>query len=99
MDAAKRVLTKEKIDRQLSGQSGATTPFMKWEMFIIQIITVSFRTQDPIREQLDSLTSMVYNIFIQKEENNLSPKYTKKKKRPKLINILEIETEIDPSVG
>ena len=28
VDVAKRVLTKEKIDRQLSGQSGATTPFM-----------------------------------------------------------------------
>ena len=29
VDVAKRGLTKEKIDRQLSGQSGATTPFMK----------------------------------------------------------------------
>ena len=29
VDAAKRVLMKEKIDRQLSGQSGTTTPFMK----------------------------------------------------------------------
>ena len=29
VDAMKRVLTKEKIDKQLSGQSGATTPFMK----------------------------------------------------------------------
>ena len=28
VDAAKRVLTKEKLDKQLSGQSGATTPFM-----------------------------------------------------------------------
>ena len=29
VDAAKRVLTKEKIDRQISGQSGTTTPFKK----------------------------------------------------------------------
>ena len=29
VDAAKRGLTKEKIDKQLSGQSGTTTPFMK----------------------------------------------------------------------
>ena len=28
-DVAKRVLTKEKIDRQLSGQSCTTAPFMK----------------------------------------------------------------------
>ena len=31
---------------------------------------VSFKAQDPIREQLDSLTSMVYNMSIQKEENS-----------------------------
>ena len=29
VDAVKRVLTKEKIDKQLSGQAGTTTPFMK----------------------------------------------------------------------
>ena len=29
VDAAKRVLTKEKIDKQLSGQSGAAIPLMK----------------------------------------------------------------------
>ena len=29
VDATKRVLTKEKIDKQLSGQSGTATPFMK----------------------------------------------------------------------
>ena len=37
VDAAKRVLTKEKIDRQLSGQSGTTTPFMMVGMFTILI--------------------------------------------------------------
>ena len=31
---------------------------------------VSFEAYDPIREQLESLTSMVYNMSIQKEENN-----------------------------
>ena len=32
--------------------------------------TVSFNTHDPIRGQLESLTSMVYNMSIQTEENN-----------------------------
>ena len=32
--------------------------------------TVSFPTHDPCREELDSLISMVYNMAIQKEENN-----------------------------
>ena len=31
---------------------------------------VSYNAHDPIREQLESLTSMVYNISIQKEANN-----------------------------
>ena len=71
VDAAKRVLTKEQIDRQLSGQSGATTPFMKiGDVLHSKNKTVSFNTQDLIREQLNSLTSMVYNMSIQKEENN-----------------------------
>ena len=30
-DAAKRVLTKEKLDKQLSGQTANSTPFMSME--------------------------------------------------------------------
>ena len=71
VDVAKRVLTKEKIDRQLSGQSGATTPLMKGgDVHHFNRKTVSFSTQDLIRKQLDSLNSMVYNMSIQKEESN-----------------------------
>ena len=40
---------KEKIDRQLSGQSGTTTPFMKvGDVHNSNRKTVSFNTQDPI---------------------------------------------------
>ena len=31
---------------------------------------MSFKAHDPIKEQLESLTSIVYNMSIQKEENN-----------------------------
>ena len=49
VDAAKRVFMKEKIDWQLSGQSGTTTPFMKVGDVHNSIRkTVSFNTQDPI---------------------------------------------------
>ena len=66
--AAKRVLMKEKIDRQLSGQSGTTTPFMKvGAVHNSNRKTVSFNTQDLIHEQIDNLTSIVYNMSIQKE--------------------------------
>ena len=68
VDAAKRVLTKKKIDRQLSGQSGTITPFMKvGDIHNSNRKTESFNAQDLIGEQLDNLTSMVYNMSIQKE--------------------------------
>ena len=101
VDAAKRVLTKEKIDRQLSGQSNTTTPFMKvGEVHHSNNKTVSFNTHDPIRYQLDSC-SMVYNLSIQKEENNLrpfKPQIHQKKEEDKTDKMLVIETEIDHSV-
>ena len=83
VDAAKRVLTKEKIDRQLSGQSSTPTPFMKVGDIHHSNKTVSFNAHDPIREHLDSLTSMVYNMYIQKEENNrpFKPQIHQKKRR------------------
>ena len=70
VDTPERVLTKEKIDKQLSGQSGATTPFMKVGDIPHSSKKVSFNAQDPIREQLENLMSMLYNMSIQKEENN-----------------------------
>ena len=49
VDAAKQVLTKEKKDRHLSGQSGTTTPFMKvGGIHNSNIKAMSFNTQDPI---------------------------------------------------
>ena len=84
VDAAKRVLMKEKIDRQLSGQSGTTTPFMKvGDVHNSNKKTMSFNTQDPIQEQLDNLTSMVYNMSIQKEGYNrpFKPQIHQKRRR------------------
>ena len=70
VDSMKRVLTKENLDKQLSGQAGTTTPFMKVGDISHPGKKVSFDAQDPVREQLESLTSMVYNMYIQKEENS-----------------------------
>ena len=70
VDAVKKVLTKEKIDRQLSGQSGTTTPFMKVGDIYHLNKAVSFNMHDLIREQVESLTSMVYNMSMHKEDNN-----------------------------
>ena len=70
VDATRRVLTKEKLDKQLSGQGGTTTPFMKVGDTLQPGKKVSFNVQDPIREQLESLTSIIYNMSMQKEENS-----------------------------
>ena len=70
VDAAKRVLTKEKIDKQLSGQSGTATPFMKVGDVPHSSKKVSFNAHNPIREQLESLTSMSIQHVHTKEENN-----------------------------
>ena len=61
---------KEKIDKQLSGQTGDATSFMKVGDVSHSSKKVSFTAYSPIREELESLTSMVYNMSIQKEENN-----------------------------
>ena len=84
VEAAKRVLTNKKKDRQLSGQSGATAPFMKvGEVHHSNNKTVSFNANDVIRDQLGSLTSMVYSMSIQKKENNrpFKPQIHQKKRR------------------
>ena len=62
VDAAKRVLTKEKLDKQLSGQAGTATPFLKVGDVPHSGKKVSFNVQDPIKDQLETLTSMVYNM-------------------------------------
>ena len=98
--AAKRMLTKEKIDKQLSGQSGTTTPFMKEGDIPHSSMKVSFNAHNPIREQLESLTSMVYNMSVQKEENNRPFKPQIYQKRGRGQNrVLVAEIEIDHLVG
>ena len=97
----KKVLTKEKIDRQLSGQSGATTPFMKVGDVDHLNKMLLFNAHDLIREQLENLTSMVYNMSVNKEDNNrpFKPHIHQKKRRGKIDRILVIEIEIDHTVG
>ena len=56
VDTAKRVLTKEKIDKQLAGQS-SSTPFMC--MRDSQGKKVLFNTQDDLEQKIDKLTVMM----------------------------------------
>ena len=68
MDAAKRVLTKEKLDKQLSGQTANSTPFMKMEDTVHPGKKMSITPQDSIEERLKNLKSMMYKLSIQQEE-------------------------------
>ena len=101
VDATNRVLTKEKIDKQLSGQTGAATSYMNVGDVSHSSKKVSFNAYDPIREKLESSTSMVYNMSIHKEENNrpFKPQIYQKRGRDKADGILVTAIEIDHLVG
>ena len=68
VDAAKRVLMKEKLDNQLSGQAVNSTPFMKMGDTAHPGKKVSINPQDSIGEKLENLTSVMYKMSIQQEE-------------------------------
>ena len=64
MDATKRVLTKEKLDKQLSGQTANSTPFMEMEDTKHPGKKMSIDPQDSIEERLENLTSVMYKMSI-----------------------------------
>ena len=63
-----RVLTKEKLDKHLSGQTVNSTPFMKMGNTSHSGKKVSINAQDSIRKKIENLTSMMHKMSIQQEE-------------------------------
>ena len=59
VDAVKRVLTKERLDKQLSGQTANSSPFMKMGDTAHPGKKVSINPQNTIGEKLEHLTSMM----------------------------------------
>ena len=55
----KRVLTREKLDKPLSGQTVNSTPFMKMGDTSHSDKKVSINAQDSIREKIENLTPMM----------------------------------------
>ena len=68
VDATKRVLTKEKLDKHLSGKTVNTTPFMKMGDTSHSDKKVSINSQDSIGERIENLTSMMYTMSVQQKE-------------------------------
>ena len=64
VDTAKTMLTKEKIDKQLAGQS-SSTPFMS--MRDSQIKKVLFNTQDDLEQKIDKLMVMMGKLVTEDE--------------------------------
>ena len=66
VETAKRILTKEKLDRQLTGQT-STSPFMSIRHGINR--KVSFNTRDELGDKIDKLTVMLGKLAA-KDDNN-----------------------------
>ena len=67
LEATKRVLTKEKLDKHLSGQAVNSISFMKMGEATYPGKEVSIIAQDSIGEKIENLTSMMYKMSIQQE--------------------------------
>ena len=63
VDTTKRVLNKEKLDKQLMGQASNTSPFMKLRYATYSGKKVSIKPQD-----LETMTTMMYNMSLQQDK-------------------------------
>ena len=67
VETAKRILMKEKIDRQLAGQT-SLTPFMSIRDNYRKGVT--FNTTDDIEQKIDKLTSMMGKLVTEDKGQN-----------------------------
>ena len=68
VETAKRILTKEKLDRQLTGQT-STSPFMNIRDGTDK--RVSFNTRDELGDKIDKLTVMVSKLAAKDSHENV----------------------------
>ena len=80
VDTTKRVLNKEKLDKQLTGQASNISPFMKMRDNANSGQKVLVKPQD-----LEAVTSKMYNMSLQqgKTKKPFKPKFIRKRKRSK----------------
>ena len=86
VEMAKRILTKEKLDKQLTGQA-STSPFMSVRDETDRI--VSFNTREDLGDNIDKLTVIMSKIAAkdshEMKESLLNQKYTKVEDRTELM--------------
>ena len=86
VETVKRILTKEKIGRQLLGQSTGSTPFMKvsdTHKLSSSKTAVSFNMSERTDDKIDKLTSLVskMNVKMDKCDAQLKPQTYQRKRR------------------
>ena len=82
VETAKRILTKEKIDKQLAGRT-SSTPFMSVKDRFSKRVT--FNAVDDLEQKIDRVTVMMGKL-VKGNLNHLSHKY---------INAIEVEIRIE----
>ena len=96
VETVKRILTKEKLDVQLTGQT-STSPFINIREDVNR--KVSFDTRDKLKNKIDKLTVMVGRLAAKdnKKRDHLSLKYTKAEEEDKIEVIVSefIRIELD----
>ena len=68
IETAKRILTKEKVDRQLAGQSSSTTFMSTKDSYNNKNVT--FDTKDRLEDKIDRLTVMVSKLAAKDDGTN-----------------------------
>ena len=97
VETVKRILTKERIDRQLAGQS-STTPFMSVKEIYSKWVT--FDTQDRLEGKIDKLKAMMDKLAAKDSEVNrpFKPQMYQSKRRGQggmfMIHIIMTEETI-----
>ena len=91
VDTTKRVLNKEKLDKQLMGQASNTSPFMKLRDATHSGQRVSIKPQD-----LETMTTMMYNMSLQQDKTKkpFKPQVYREEEEDKDKIIIEIDQEI-----
>ena len=88
VETTKRILTKEKIDRQLAGQS-LSTPFMSIKDSYNKKVT--FDTQDGLEDKIDRLTVIMGKLTTRDNRTNrqFKPQIYQSKKRGQSRNFYD----------
>ena len=88
VETTKRILTKEKIDRQLMQVNHSQLNLYEYEKMVMLSKRVTFNTPDSLEEKIDRLTKMMSKLTTQDNGQNeqFKPKVFQSKRRGQMRN-------------